>query len=189
MDSGQWVHLVVMWRDIAPAKLKVKNDTACGFLLVTNLLSTLENLQNDSFENLAINDQHRCIDNLRRGVGVRKGYDPHIGSGGSERLTLIIFWQSGPSGPYISQNCKEINFSTKFPTGSCRGGSERDMIPHIGTPYREWGSINLNPIIFWQSGPYLRQNCQKINLSTKIVWELPGSGSERDMTPHKRDPI
>jgi len=49
MGSGQSVHLVVkMWRDIPPAKLKVKNDTAGGFLSVTNQLSTLKNLQNDS---------------------------------------------------------------------------------------------------------------------------------------------
>jgi len=47
MSSGQSVHLVVeMWRDIPPAKLK--HDTAGGFLSVTNQLSTMENLQNDS---------------------------------------------------------------------------------------------------------------------------------------------
>jgi len=48
MGSGQSVHLVVeMWRDIPPAKLKVKHYTAGGFLSVTNQLSTLKNLQND----------------------------------------------------------------------------------------------------------------------------------------------
>jgi len=50
MGSGQSVHLVVeMWRDIPHAKLKVKKMTPLvAFKSVTNQLSTLQNLQNDS---------------------------------------------------------------------------------------------------------------------------------------------
>jgi len=76
MSSGQSVHLVVeMWRDIPPAKLKVKHDTAGGFLSVTNQLSTMENLQNDS-KILKIERSMTDIGALTIRVGVRKVYDP-----------------------------------------------------------------------------------------------------------------
>ena len=73
MGSGQSVHLVVMWRDIPPAKLKV-NDTAVGFLSVTNQLSTMENLQNDS--------TILKIDRLMTDIGA---LTIRVGVGGSER--------------------------------------------------------------------------------------------------------
>jgi len=84
-----------MWRDIPPAKLKVKkNDTAGGFLSVTNQLhelSTMENLQNDS-KSLKIDRLMTDIDALTiRGWGGPKERSPHIGSGWFEKLNLIIF--------------------------------------------------------------------------------------------------
>jgi len=58
-----------------------KNDTAGGFLSVTNQLSTMENLQNDS-KILKIERLMTDIGALTIRGGARKGYDPHIGSGG-----------------------------------------------------------------------------------------------------------
>jgi len=76
MGSGQSVHLVVMWRDIPPEKLKVNNDNAGGFLTVTNQLSTMENLQNDS-KLLKIERLMTDIGALSiQDGGVRKGDDP-----------------------------------------------------------------------------------------------------------------
>ena len=59
-----------------PRQLRRKNDTAGGFLSVTNQLSTMENLQNDS-QILKIDRLMTDIGALTiRGGGVRKGYNP-----------------------------------------------------------------------------------------------------------------
>jgi len=90
MGSGQSVHLVVMWRDIPPAKLKV-NDTAGGFRSVTNQLSTMEKLQNDS-KRLKIERLMTDIGTLTiRCGGSERDMTPYMRRGWSEKLNLIIF--------------------------------------------------------------------------------------------------